>query len=257
MLVPSVLLNPDNEKAVALMKLPSLKECERAVGKPASEWVGRCHEVAIVLVDEGLVPGRAVYGHYLGPVAPGTLFARRAIVRHGWIQDRQEDVVRVVDPTRWVFEGKRPYIFQALVRGEHADYDEGGSRCRAALQRPAPVWDPKAKRFTLGLCRAGLAGFIASKHLDSARHCIEAASHVRYLLGPAMGPDHDVLTVHQGMWLANLPYDVLSDYTLVIYRALADAGHESWIPIDNWRRAQGELAVRLQKATVSKASRGG
>lgn len=245
------------------MKIPTLKECEKAIGEPARDWAGRCYEISCKIVDAGLVSrkrglgGEAVYGHWLGPVSPRSLFADRKapFVQHGWIWI--ESHAMVIDPTRWVFEAKEPYIYAdyeipdgyerckhcQLLREEHDflgtndecdmfeaerwPYDEGGNAWRAAMRidRPAPKPKRTDKRLKLKLSR-------------------DIGQYVGALLGQAEGTK---ATAEQIFWLANLPYQQIAGgigprAVKEIYEAICDADsyYIEFIPLDNRVKAKRE-----------------
>jgi hypothetical protein len=161
----------------------TIAEVERAIGLKTSEWHGNCYSIACSILRAGLVEGRPAYGHYLGPVASTGYWASRRgskFQRHGWIVLNDG---RILDPTRWSFEDKKPYL--AIVeengvevcrtcdhiREEHAsggffnecevdgcgcsdfekardmfeEYDEGGNKLREAMEAPPPKFSPDAK----------------------------------------------------------------------------------------------------------------
>lgn len=186
----------------------TLEEAERAIGEPADHWVARCHEIAARLLKSGLVKGKLRYGHYNGPVRPGTFFDGKPIVRHGWI----EQGATIIDPTRWVFEGVPPYIYIGPNEGE---YDAGGNVFMAATLAPPPAFDERAKATPLSLspeCEAFLLGLL---------------KHPRFTM--------------QGLfWLANLPLPVLGEFARETFRALERAGETALIPIDNWQLVMEE-----------------
>lgn len=245
------------------MKIPTLQECEKAIGEPASAWVARCFEIASKIVAAGLVSrerglgGQAVYGHWVGPISPRSHFAdRRALgfCNHGWIYVEARGMV--IDPTRWVFEAKAPYIYAdyeiadgyerckhcQMLREEHDflgsneecdnydaelwPYDEGGNRWREAMQlkKPPPKAKPRDKRLKLGLGK-------------------DAARFVGDLLGQ---PDGTRATAEQIFWLANLPYSALARQGFAtlreIYDAICDADKYfiEFIPYDNRVKAKRE-----------------
>lgn len=84
----------------ARKRLPTLAACERTLGEKAETWKGRCFEIASRLVREGLVSGHAVYGHWRGDVAKGSMFYGNTcgFVQHGWVVLADG---RIFDPTRW------------------------------------------------------------------------------------------------------------------------------------------------------------
>lgn len=237
--------------------LPTLAECEKALGEKAETWVARCYEISYRIVAAGLVDGEAVYGHWLGDVAPRSHFADRghrlAFIPHGWILLKDG---RVLDPTRWVFEDVAPYLYIGeepdhwsvtpcanckLLKEEHRDdgpedqcemfevekwpYDEGGNQWRDAVNhgRPAPVPEgPRAK--------TGIHGW--------------TDTWVASLLGEKSAAE---LTVNQLFYLANLSYMTMKqgvgpEGVKMIYNAICDH-HEtaiSFIPVDNANRARRE-----------------
>lgn len=88
---------------------PRIRQLEAVCG-PAEDWAGRCNELALAMVELGLARGQVVFGIWRGPIAAGiprTQLMGGAL--HSWIQ--REDG-GVVDPTRWVFEGGLPYVYE-------------------------------------------------------------------------------------------------------------------------------------------------
>lgn len=196
--------------------IPTLAEAEAAIGEPAVQWVSRCYEIAYKLVER-LVPGRAVYGHYLGPVLPSSPFYARhhacSFTGHGWVSLPDG---RVLDPTRWVFEAQEPYLHLGWPgEGESLEYDEGGNKWRERNLTPPPAFDPSAKRVELRLSEA-------------------AADHTYRLLGGS-----PAVTIEQLLWLANLPLERLGDQAKDVFTAIVEAGHPGFLPIDNRRRVLG------------------
>lgn len=89
-----------------------------AIQVPLHEWPGNCYAIACAVLKSGMVRGRATYGHYYGYISPLSIpFGGRKWSRHGWITRRKT----IVDPTRWVFEAVKPYIYVGPVND--ADYD--------------------------------------------------------------------------------------------------------------------------------------
>lgn len=242
-----------------MTKIPTLKACEKTLGEKAETWIARCYEISCRIVEAGLVKGEAVYGHWLGPVHHRSHFAERSkslpFIQHGWI--RLEDGT-VLDPTRWVFEARKPYLYEGvepddfsvdrcedceMLEEEHVvlhdngsceefkkprwPYDEGGNRWRAAVCRNKPAPKPKknAKRLALKLSP-------------------DVATFVGGLLGQ---PDGMRATDEQIFFLANLPYQQIAGAighraVREIYEAICDAGSyfSAFIPIDNRTKAKRE-----------------
>jgi hypothetical protein len=192
---------------------------------PTSHWPGNCYSIASAIVKAHLVKGRAVHGHWLGPIAEDSFFADRRGLRftgHGWIVLADG---RVLDPTRWVFEAVEPYLYL----GESGpEYDEGGDKLRRAMTKPPPPWTREvAMPPPLKLTRP-------------------AAAHVTRLLGKAAGP---TLSRDQLFWLANLPFATLEPHAAAIYYAIERIGRGALVPIDNMMRAG---AVMARKAVRGK-----
>lgn len=187
--------------------LPTLAEAEAALGIPAVDWAGHCHEIASAIVDAGLVDGHAVYGDWLGDISEKGHFRDHRgwpFIHHGWIVLRDG---RVLDPTRWAFEGKDPYLYVGSVGTE---YDEGGNQRRWATLEPPPCARPGDKIVpTEGISSSGLA-------------------QIRGLLG-----DQPVLTIPMLVWVANLPVEALGDGAALVYGAIMDVGYDALIPSDN------------------------
>jgi hypothetical protein len=233
---------------------------------PVKEWPGKCYQVASALVEAGVVDGEAVYGHWTGPINPTSpVFGDRAdlgFTHHGWIV--MEDGT-VVDPTRWVFENAKPYIFigkppedDGFCRhcehseDEHANgffnpctecdchdferkvkrwpYDEGGNQLRATLAKPPPRFNSKKEKVKLKL------------PASAGAHCL--------LLLQDKG-----WTLEQVFWLANLPYDRFGPFVFDVYKAIAACGKEMLIPIDNRHRAERELAQEKRRGRTKKVSK--
>lgn len=223
---------------------------EEIIGIKAKNWEMRCHEIASLIVDRGIVAGRAVYGHYLGPVsaAEDSLWKGRSdlpFVHHGWIE--LEDG-RIMDPTRWSFEAKKPYIFiqdsnieeQCRtcndVEDEHEhgffrqctvcdcpdfearklEYDEGGNRFRRYILKPPPAFNPASEKLKIAIRKRSRATVLLR------------------LKNPPW------ISVEQGFWLANVPVDEFGELVMGdLYAALIKGGHGPWIPIDNRNKICG------------------
>ncbi len=240
-------------------RLPTLAECEKALGEKAETWVARCYEISCAIVRAGLVKGQAVYGHWVGRVSRKSHFANRRhlpFIPHGWLL--LEDG-RVLDPTRWVFEAVAPYLYVGeppddwsispcancgLIYEEHTDdgpadqcgnyeqelwpYDEGGNKWREAEFAGRPK--PEAKG---PLKDVALTGF------------------PKVWLGGVLGvPDASKLAASQLMYVANMSYDALKRAVgpagvKMIYEVIYDFDETSvsWIPLDNFNRARRECGL--------------
>lgn len=193
----------------------NIKEIEKKINIFINRWHGNCYHIACEIVKVGIVEGRAIYGHYYGPVAKtGKWDTRRVFQRHGWIILNDG---RIFDPTRWSFEDKAPYIaiFNKNSK-EFNDYDEGGNKLREAMETLPPEFDEQYKLIELSLG-------------------IKAGEFVEKLLGYP-----PFITIKMVMWLANLSISNLAPHRKEIYKAICDAGFKAFIPIDNFSYIEKE-----------------
>jgi len=187
-----------------------VKEVADAINLQPLDWVGQCFGIACAMVREGVSTGIPRYGHWLGPVAEGSIFANKqhklGFVPHGWIEE--EDGV-VTDPTRWVFEDAAPYIF----RGADDDgfYDMGGNRLREAMTGEMPDFDPAADY--LFLMPEGPLGSTLNLFLSEEQ------------------PQLSMTQVH---WLAHVSPARYGEQAKLVYEWLQFVGMKAMIPIDNW-----------------------
>ncbi len=201
----------------------TISEIEKAYGFPAIDWKGHCYEVAVVAAKL-IKDATAVYGHYLGDVAPGTLFAppagcRSPFVQHGWVM---LDDGRVLDPTRWAFEGAEPYLYVAPLGGE---YDEGGNRWRTKLQGEAPPFDPDERVINITQRILPTAAWEWMEEILSLQDCFA-------------DEDYDIGDVGfmQLVWIAHLdPRSMGFDgkHAVDIYVMLGKLDQGALIPFDN------------------------
>ena len=185
----------------------SVEEVVDAINTPVEKWPSNCHGIAMLLLESSLVAGIPRYGHYRGYIASDSRFANRRHVgwiHHGWIE---LDNGEVCDPTRFVFEGADPYIYF----GPGDEYDHGGDVSRKQLEKPFP----EASEEELGV---GL-----DIDMDTGRFLRELT-----------GSFQQSFSVVQIFWMANLSRSTLGTFAPQVYEALAEAGFEAAIPIDNW-----------------------
>lgn len=216
-----------NDLPEAVDAPPTVAEAERRTGWKVENWAGNCYAVACQFVKVGLVRGTAVYGHWLGPVAPKSYFGKLGrntpFVQHGWVLCEDGTIL---DPTRWGFDGKEPYIHVGLPSKE---YDEGGNGLRQALKRPVPDFDPDAKKVEM------------TKHVlpGPAWSFIEKLLEIDYT---NEGQEPGFITVEQLFWLANLPVQDLGPHAPALYAAFEKVGYEAAVPYDN-----RQMAKRMEK----------
>lgn len=181
------------------------------INVPTEQWAGSCYAVACAFVQTGL-KGTPRYGHWTGPVSRHCQIDRwveQSIIHHGWVE--MPDGI-IVDPTRWVFEAAKPYIYV----GENDYYDVGGNKLREEMLSPYPKYD-RAK---------------AQKHVDFG----EATEFVRKLTRS----QRRAFTIEQLCWIANLPLSRLGTHAKRVYSCLIAADLAGMIPIDNRRFVLGD-----------------
>lgn len=217
-------------------ELPTLDECEKSIGVPTKNWVGNCHAIARAIVEAGLVQnfdGAAVYGYWGGPVHPDSHSADRAhqpFIRHGWIL---LEGGRILDPTRWCFDAKEPYLFIGDNSGE---YDEGGDKYREETLEAPPPWDKEDSQYTI---TKSILATDPWKHVEWLLDCTDSYVDDEAPTGQLCGA--------QLFWLANCPYSMLEPHAAQIYKALERIGMKAFIPLDNRTRAQREAQVAKDK----------
>jgi hypothetical protein len=206
--------------------LPTVAAVEAAIGIPAPEWAGRCHEIARAMLAAKLVAGVDRYGHYYGVVAPAHPYAGMPVHQHGWIETPGG---LVVDPTRWAFELVEPYIYC----GPGDEYDPGGQRWAASLISPYPAGPHDEAAESPDLTPEQRARVRAIVQLD-------VRGTARDRLAKLTGGQTADFTIEQVFWLANLPVSWWGRDAPAIYEALAAAGHKATIPVDYWSMAMDQ-----------------
>lgn len=171
---------------------------------PRESMPSNCYAAACALVDLLGNGARAAYGMWSGQ---DVRHPDRDFHRHGWVVHDG----RILDPTRWVFEGKDPYIWKGAESSR--DYDEGMERLKQAIcgDRPPPARDPKEMKFL-------------------AHWTLETES----LLKDLFEDDRDLCWMYLGelFWLANLTPKVMRPHIREIYDYLKEIGQSVLIPID-------------------------
>lgn len=207
-------------KKKALPAIDLLFTLEEMEG-PAATWEGRCSSLAAAALKTG-VEGDLIRGTWTGPIASGTVFSDRPITQHTWILLKNG---QICDPTRWVFEGAKPYVYV----GPSDHYDEGGNKLRMAMlqQRPIPLWDPTKPQIALTFPKKiRLEVWMAI---------------ARTLKSPDAQPMHSY-TRDQIGFLANLSPETYGPYAAAFYDALKKAKMLTYMPLDNQRRIERERA---------------
>jgi hypothetical protein len=191
----------------------------RASGLKPKEWAGKCYQLACCLVKHKIVAGTAVYGHWRGPIKKGSMFDRGVpFAQHGWVK-RGNRYRGIIDPTRWVFEGNRPYIYI----GPDDHYDEGGNRFREATHGEAPSYVPGTSSVRMEGISDGAWMYVQNLLLRS---------------GASSTNPIPILSIAQLFWIGNQPPHLFEDYAVEIYQTYERIGRRAVIPIDNWRMVE-------------------
>ena len=163
--------------------IPPLTVIENFIERPAEKWAGNCYCVASKIVNEQIINDdcRAVYGHYLGQISSKSIFRNRRgmpFMQHGWIELSNGDIV---DPTRWVFEAKEPYI-AFIDRDDDVaeEYDEGGNEWMKATMTPPPKYRKGDRQFPFTMKdydkldgRTYVVGLLGDKRTNIKEICLD------------------------------------------------------------------------------------
>ena len=184
------------------MLLTGIKEIERRIKWPAARWAGNCYGVAVTIFKAKLVPAKSHvrYGVWHGPIDAGSQFAGRAFTHHGWIELPDG---RIYDPTRFVFEGKPPYIW--IGSNDQNFYDLAGQRLNKMLSSECPVAREKPVKLT-----------------DPQREILGQFLPSICERDPDFG---------QLMWLGNLPPDEMNGQAKSVYTVFEKLNLQALIPL--------------------------
>lgn len=187
---------------------------EKLLKSKAESWKARCYEIADAFVQKGVIQGTPRYGHWLGPVKPGTMFYGKNPIQHGWIEcpDGQ-----ICDPTRWVFEGADPYVFRGL--DEDGYYDIGGNKFRGEKYKPTK----KSIRRTISMAKTS----------SSASKAIRPPKDKKLSEWVLKTMKTRKLTTAHVFHLANLPPDQIAPFTKEVYKWIRSINMGGFIPVDN------------------------
>ena len=189
--------------SLSVAKGLSVAKVAKQIGVPVKKWPGACYFIASEMVKHKIVDGRARYGHWLGPIAKDTMFSGRMIVHHGWVEAGDT----IVDPTRFVFEGVKPYIY---IGPNSQYYDIGGNKLHDAMHGRDPF-----PRFVSG------------------ERSIVVPEELNYVLDVFKIEYAKKLCISQLFWLANKPYYEFNGFAKMFYEWLIKNGFGALIPIDN------------------------
>jgi len=254
------------QNKLAALAAMSAQEVAVAIDVPLEQWSGNCFAIATKLTTSGLVPSgsRAVYGHWLGPIAPASSFAARAhlgLTGHGWILTEDD---QVIDPTRWVFEAVPAYIYiggdqsnnidEVCRTCGHLDDEHEGfwSRCTggdmagydcgeclfeptvdAVCARDARCYDEGGNTLREQRMRPYPPADPATPTPDNY------PPGVAQMVLAQLGYDGAGMSPSQMAWAANLPLPLLSVAAEELYQWLIDKGCAGFIPYDNRLRVLG------------------
>lgn len=203
----------DNKKDILKLNDDLDSVCDK-MNFPVSQWAGQCYAVSVALLDFGIIKGYARYGSYTGYIDPESMFYgdchNDGVSRHGWIE--LEDGT-IVDPTRWVFEHKDPYIYV----GKNDCYEPDPATCYDEYRQheKPPAYKESSKNITMSLS-------------DGAREMMHRVLREKRE-GVSFTPD-------QLMWCCKanpLEYGV---YRGEIYHALKAVGYRPHILEVNWEK---------------------
>jgi len=179
------------------------------IGVPIDNWPGNCFYIATLCVKKGVVKGKARYGHFLGKIHQKSIFSKNqglGFCRHGWVVLENGEIF---DPTRWVFECAKPYIYI----GKDNEYDIGGSKIKKSLIGAPPKFDPTAKIFTLDLSITALnvvKGILQDDRLENQ------------------------FSLNQMFWLGNVHPQEFDSVAEEFYIYLKKINLSAFVPADYW-----------------------
>lgn len=183
-------------------KIPdNFRELVEEMGVHVVDWIGNCEGAVRLFMRhfpiKGSISARGAWTQ--GTEAFGDCL--RPFTQHSWIQLEDE---RVLDPTRWVFEGVAPYIYV----GESDYYDYGTNALNAIIHDipDTPYNKP------------------GTKELDPTDADLLRTYGVR-CFGDKV--HHDDL-----WWLSRMPP---TGQHKALYEFFEDQGMQAMIPIDNFR----------------------
>lgn len=239
------------------------EELAEKIGVPVQAWPGKCHEIAGLMLVAEWAEGTLRYGTWLGPIDKSSpQFGGKLLVHHGWIEVQAAKrcecgslfqvqgpccdkngakPAKIIDPTRWVFENVKPYIFDGSDVESH--YDVAGDRFRAMLMKPYPSqrqgWEPETTDKDV---------VIESDGKTIRRLAVLIHQHG----GPALGLNTHknladgsetksfVVPIRGACWLANLPLAHLGDHAKPFYEALDKINMGAFVPQDNREVTMGD-----------------
>lgn len=194
-----------------LLSQLAAKEMGRMINVPCDQWAGRCYEISARILDAGICEGKLCYGLYYGKVHRNSFFGRRGYcgaIRHGWIS--LDD--GVMDPTRFAFENKPPYIYFGPVSGE---YDFAASNLGSRIRGPFPPATQETTAVPVDL-------------VSAVTDAVRLGSTQLHIYGQITELDRS-----QIFWIANQQHESFGDKVADVYRWITNIGYGAAIPVDN------------------------
>jgi hypothetical protein len=164
----------------------------------AQDLQGNATTVAQALCEQLGDFAQAVHGAYQGYNIQRPLLNTHP---HSWVNF----LGTVIDPLRWVFEGKEPYIFEGESIGEDYVYDEDFSARLFPFTAPARNEVPTSHKFQWS---SATQAFLNEVVFADAR-------------------DVSALTLSEIHFIAHLPFQYLLPHMPEIYQAIIDGGYSN------------------------------
>ncbi len=188
------------------MNFPSIQEIEQIIGVNSKDWIANCYGISDSFLKHNIVQGQLCYGKYYGYVSDQSYFHEHSFPNHGWIEHDN----KIIDPTKWVFEAIKPYIYVGKI--DRKIYDLGSNKLRKALRRPAPDFNPNIKSVQI---QEHHINFIFSFFLQDKKY-------------------RDTVSLDQISWIASLSLDELSQFARPLFQWLQKNRLNAFAPIDNF-----------------------
>jgi hypothetical protein len=184
-----------------------IETIQDAINTPFERWKGNCYHISCQIVKSGIIKGKAVFGKYYGQVDDQSMFAGGIFINHGWIETPEG---KIIDPTRWVFENKEPYIFETDKNNK--DYDRGSNFMKSIFNNAIPAFDESTKIIT-----------IEDESID-------------LLFSAILGEhkQHKKITVDQAVFIGSQSLDFYGENAKTIFTWFKENNLAFFIPIDNY-----------------------
>lgn len=180
-----------------------IKKIAKKINWPVSGWPANCYAVAVAIHQAKLVPPGSTcrYGVWWGPILSKKHFRNQTFAHHGWIELPDG---RIYDPTRFVFEDAKPYVW--VGENDEGHYDIAGQRLNQTFYQEFPARKEPGILLTPKQ-RADLALFMPSVKDED--------------------PDFG-----QMMWLAHMPVEQMGNKAERILRIFEELKLSALVPLD-------------------------